>query len=146
MMWNVTLCRQLVFEDAIEAESEEEAVEIAMERNGYDDLNWRRNGPTQVVCVGPVMVQSLLKCSPRALRNWLIRRNGRMMKKAWSGRWIKADSRKSVRSRVLPIRLVKRIVTPTIIILLSLRYYWAKILLSLDIASASVKIQNHARC
>ena len=51
MMWNVTLCRQLVFEDAIEAESEEEAVEIAMERNGYDDLNWRRNGPTQVVCV-----------------------------------------------------------------------------------------------
>lgn len=53
MMWNVTLCRQLIFEDAIEAESEEEAVEIAMERNGYDDLNWRRNGPTQVVCVGP---------------------------------------------------------------------------------------------
>ena len=53
MMWNVTLCRQLVFEDAIEAESEEEAVEIAMERNGYDDLNWRRNGPTQVVCVEP---------------------------------------------------------------------------------------------
>lgn len=51
MMWNVTLCRQLIFEDAIEAESEEEAVEIAMERNGYDDLNWRRNGPTQVVCV-----------------------------------------------------------------------------------------------
>ena len=31
MMWNVTLCRQLIFEDAIEAESEEEAVEIAME-------------------------------------------------------------------------------------------------------------------
>lgn len=53
MIWNVTLCRQLVFEDAIEAESEEEAVEIAMERNGYDDLNWRRNGPTQVVCVEP---------------------------------------------------------------------------------------------
>ena len=53
MMWNVTLCRQLIFEDAIEAESEEEAVEIAMERNGYDDLNWRRNGPTQVVCVEP---------------------------------------------------------------------------------------------
>ena len=53
MMWNVTLCRQLILEDAIEAESEEEAVEIAMERNGYDDLNWRRNGPTQVVCVGP---------------------------------------------------------------------------------------------
>ena len=52
-MWNVTLCRQLIFEDAIEAESEEEAVEIAMERNGYDDLNWRRNGPTQVVCVEP---------------------------------------------------------------------------------------------
>ena len=51
MMWNVTLYRQLIFEDAIEAESEEEAVEIAMERNGYDDLNWRRNGPTQVVCV-----------------------------------------------------------------------------------------------
>jgi hypothetical protein len=48
-MWNVTLCRQLIFEDAIEAESEEEAVE----RNGYDDLNWRRNGPTQVVCVEP---------------------------------------------------------------------------------------------
>ena len=24
-----------------------------MERNGYDDLNWRRNGPTQVVCVEP---------------------------------------------------------------------------------------------
>lgn len=37
MMWNVTLCRQLIFEDAIEAESEEEAVEIAMERNGYQD-------------------------------------------------------------------------------------------------------------
>lgn len=53
MIWNVTLCRQLIFEDAIEAESEEEAVEIAMERNGYDDLNWRRNGPTQVVCVEP---------------------------------------------------------------------------------------------
>lgn len=53
MMWNVTLCRQLIFEDAIEAESEEEAVEIAMERNGYDDLNWRRNGPTQVICVEP---------------------------------------------------------------------------------------------
>ena len=53
MMWNVTLCRQLIFEDAIEAESEEEAVEIAMERNGYDDLNWRRNGSTQVVCVEP---------------------------------------------------------------------------------------------
>ena len=53
MMWNVTVCRQLIFEDAIEAESEEEAVEIAMERNGYDDLNWRRNGPTQVVCVEP---------------------------------------------------------------------------------------------
>ena len=53
MMWNVTLCRQLIFEDAIEAESEEEAVEIAMERNGYDDLNWRKNGPTQVVCVEP---------------------------------------------------------------------------------------------
>ena len=53
MMWNVTLYRQLIFEDAIEAESEEEAVEIAMERNGYDDLNWRRNGPTQVVCVEP---------------------------------------------------------------------------------------------
>ena len=53
MMWNVTLCRQLIFEDVIEAESEEEAVEIAMERNGYDDLNWRRNGPTQVVCVEP---------------------------------------------------------------------------------------------
>lgn len=53
MMWNVTLCRQLIFEDAIEAESEEEAVEIAMERNGYDDLNWRRNGPTQVVAMEP---------------------------------------------------------------------------------------------
>lgn len=53
MMWNVTLCRQLVFEDAIEAESEEEAVEIAMERNSRDDFNWRRNGPTQVVCVEP---------------------------------------------------------------------------------------------
>ena len=53
MIWNVTLCRQLIFEDAIEAESEEEAVEIAMERNGYDDLNWRRNGPTQVICVEP---------------------------------------------------------------------------------------------
>ena len=53
MMWNVTLCRRLIFEDAIEAESEEEAVEIAMERNGYDDLNWRRNGPTQVICVEP---------------------------------------------------------------------------------------------
>ncbi len=53
MMGNVTLCRQLIFEDAIEAESEEEAVEIAMERNGYDDLNWRRNGPTQVICVEP---------------------------------------------------------------------------------------------
>ena len=24
-----------------------------MERNGYDDLNWHRNGPTQVVCVEP---------------------------------------------------------------------------------------------
>ena len=24
-----------------------------MEHNGYDDLNWRRNGPTQVVCVEP---------------------------------------------------------------------------------------------
>lgn len=53
MMWNVTLCRQLIFEDAIEAESEEEAVEIAMERNSRDDFNWRRNGPTQVVCVEP---------------------------------------------------------------------------------------------
>ena len=53
MMWNVTLCRQLIFEDAIEADSEEEAVETAMERNGYDDLNWRRNGPTQVICVEP---------------------------------------------------------------------------------------------
>ena len=59
MMWNVTLCsngQDGIFEqveDAIEAESEEEAVEIAMERNGYDDLNWRRNGPTQVVCVEP---------------------------------------------------------------------------------------------
>lgn len=53
MMWNVTLCRQMIFEDVIEAESEEEAVEIAMERNGYDDLNWRRNGPTQVICVEP---------------------------------------------------------------------------------------------
>ena len=52
-MWNVTLCRQLIFEDAIEAESEEEAVEIAMERNSRDDFNWRRNGPTQVVCVEP---------------------------------------------------------------------------------------------
>ena len=53
MMWNVTLCRQLIFEDTVSADSEEEAVEIAMERNGYDDLNWRRNGPTQVVCVEP---------------------------------------------------------------------------------------------
>ncbi len=53
MIYNVTLCRQLIFEDAISADSEEEAVEIAMERNGYDDLNWRRNGPTQVVCVEP---------------------------------------------------------------------------------------------
>lgn len=53
MMWNVTLCRHLVFEDAIEAESEEEAVQIAMEHNSYDELNWRRNGPTQVVCVEP---------------------------------------------------------------------------------------------
>ena len=38
---------------SIEAESEEEAVEIAMERNSRDDFNWRRNGPTQVVCVEP---------------------------------------------------------------------------------------------
>lgn len=53
MIYNVTLCRQLIFEDAIEAESEEEAVEIAMERNGYDELNWHRNGPTQVICVEP---------------------------------------------------------------------------------------------
>ena len=53
MIYNVTLCRQLIFEDTIEAENEEEAVEIAMERNGYDDLNWRRNCPTQVVCVEP---------------------------------------------------------------------------------------------
>ena len=53
MIYNVTLYRQLIFEDAISADSEEEAVEIAMERNGYDDLNWRRNGPTQVVCVEP---------------------------------------------------------------------------------------------
>lgn len=53
MIYNVTLCRHLVFEDAIEAESEEEAVEIAMEHNSRDDFNWRRNGPTQVVCVGP---------------------------------------------------------------------------------------------
>ncbi len=54
MIYNVTLYRQLIFEDSISADSEEEAVEIAMERNGYDDLNWRRNGPTQVVCVEPV--------------------------------------------------------------------------------------------
>ncbi len=53
MIYNVTLYRQLIFEDAISADSEEEAVEIAMERNGYDELNWRRNGPTQVVCVEP---------------------------------------------------------------------------------------------
>ena len=53
MMWNVTLCRQMIFEDTVSADSEEEAVEIAMERNSYDDLNWRRNGPTQVVCVEP---------------------------------------------------------------------------------------------
>ena len=53
MIYNVTLCRQLIFEDAISADSEEEAVEIAMERNGDDELNWRRNGPTQVVCVEP---------------------------------------------------------------------------------------------
>ena len=53
MIYNVTLYRQLIFEDSISADSEEEAVEIAMERNGYDDLNWRRNGPTQVVCVEP---------------------------------------------------------------------------------------------
>ena len=54
MIYNVTLYRQLIFEDSISADSEEEAVEIAMERNGYDDLNWRRNGPTQVGCVEPV--------------------------------------------------------------------------------------------
>ena len=53
MIYNVTLYRQLIFEDSISADSEEEAVEIAMERNGYDELNWRRNGPTQVVCVEP---------------------------------------------------------------------------------------------
>ena len=53
MMWNVTLCRQLIFEDTVSADSEEEAVEIAMERNSRDDFNWRRNGPTQVVCVEP---------------------------------------------------------------------------------------------
>ena len=53
MIYNVTLCRQLIFEDAISADSEEEAVEIAMERNSRDDFNWRRNGPTQVVCVEP---------------------------------------------------------------------------------------------
>ena len=53
MMWNVTLCRQLIFEDTVSADSEEEAVEIAMEHNSRDDFNWRRNGPTQVVCVEP---------------------------------------------------------------------------------------------
>ena len=53
MMWNVTLCRQMIFEDTVSADSEEEAVEIAMERNSRDDFNWRRNGPTQVVCVEP---------------------------------------------------------------------------------------------
>ncbi len=51
MMWNVTLCQQMIFEDTLSADSEEEAVEIAMERNSRDDFNWRRNGPTQVVCV-----------------------------------------------------------------------------------------------
>ncbi len=53
MIYNVTLCRQLIFEDTVSADSEEEAVEIAMERNSRDDFNWRRNGPTQVVCVEP---------------------------------------------------------------------------------------------
>ena len=53
MIYNVTLYRQLIFEDTVSADSEEEAVEIAMERNSHDDFNWRRNGPTQVVCVEP---------------------------------------------------------------------------------------------
>ena len=53
MIYNVTLCRQLIFEDTVSADSEEEAVEIAMERNSRDDFNWRRNGPTQVICVEP---------------------------------------------------------------------------------------------
>ena len=53
MIYNVTLYRQLIFEDTVSADSEEEAVEIAMERNSRDGLNWRRNGPTQVVCVEP---------------------------------------------------------------------------------------------
>ena len=53
MIYNVTLCRQLIFEDTVSADSEEEAVEIAMERNSRDDFNWHRNGPTQVVCVEP---------------------------------------------------------------------------------------------
>ena len=53
MIYNVTLCRQLIFEDTVSADSDEEAVEIAMERNSRDDFNWRRNGPTQVVCVEP---------------------------------------------------------------------------------------------
>ena len=47
----MSLCWHLVFEDDIEAENKEKAVEIAMERNGYDDLNWHRNGPTQVACM-----------------------------------------------------------------------------------------------
>ena len=53
MMWNVALYRQMIFEGTVSADSEEEAVEIAMERNSRDDFNWRRNGPTQVVCVEP---------------------------------------------------------------------------------------------
>lgn len=53
MIYNVTLRRQLIFEDTVSADSEEEAVEIAMERNSRDNFNWRRNGPPQVVCVEP---------------------------------------------------------------------------------------------
>lgn len=52
-IYNVTLCRKLIFEDAIEADSEEKSMEIAMKRNSYDELNWYKNGPTQVVCMEP---------------------------------------------------------------------------------------------
>lgn len=89
MIYNVTLCRQLIFEDAIEAESEEEAVEIAMERNGYDELNWHRNGPTQVICVEPTYDGSdPYRMHIVGMRNLMIRWSGKMMRKAWYGIWI----------------------------------------------------------
>lgn len=51
MVFNVTLRQSFIYEDVIEADTEEEAVRIARRNCPHDDLNWQPEGRLRLLNV-----------------------------------------------------------------------------------------------